>query len=81
MSQGKLYLKCTWSPTDMVLGSEVVTSLMSDGYFTFDGTNLERIAHYVYSTYDAVSPDGEILSINRRLDKIIKVKQFKRQEK
>ncbi len=74
MAQDKLYLKCTWSPEDYVEGSEVVVSLVSDGYFTYDGTHLEKIADYVYSTFDAVSPNGEILAINRRLGKVIKVK-------
>lgn len=74
LAEDKLYLKCTWSPNDYVEGSEVVTSLVSDGYFTYDGTNLEKISDYVYSTFDAVSPYGEILAINRRLGKVIKVK-------
>lgn len=73
-AQDKLYLKCTWSPYNHVAGGEVLTSLVNDGYFTFDGEKLEKIAHYVYSTYDAVSPKGEILAINRRLSKVIKVK-------
>lgn len=74
MANGLLYLKCTWSPTDSTEGSEVVTSLVADGYFTFDGTELKRVADYVYSTFDAVSKDGKILAINKRLGKVIKVK-------
>lgn len=74
VADNKLYLKCTWSPEDYIEGGEVKTSLVNDGYFTFDGEKLEKVAHYVYSTYDAVSPKGEILAINRRLGKVIKVK-------
>ena len=74
VAQDKLYLKCTWSPDDYIEGSEVVVSLVADGYFTYDGVKLEKISEYVYSTFDAVSPYGEILAINRRLGKVIKVK-------
>ena len=72
--QDKLYLKCTWSPYNHGEDAEVITSLVNDGYFTFDGEKLEKIAHYVYSTSDAVSPKGEIIAINRKLGKVIKVK-------
>lgn len=69
----KLYLKCMWSPENYIDSFSYSVSLVNDGYYTFDGYGLKFISPYIYSDFDIVSDNGDIIAINNKLDKITKV--------
>ncbi len=65
-----LYLKCLWSPENHMDYAPYSVSLVNDGYYTFDGQGIRFVSPYVYSDFDVVSDDGDILAVNNTLDKI-----------
>lgn len=65
-----LYLKCLWSPENHMDYAPYSVSLVNDGYYTFDGQGIKFVSPYVYSDFDVVSSDGDILAVNNVLDKI-----------
>lgn len=59
-----LYLKCEWCPTPMLIESSYhEVSAINDGYFTYDGEKLTKIAPYSYSDFDVLSPNGDIWQV------------------
>lgn len=71
-ANGKLYLKCMWSPENPMEDSPFSVSLVNDGYYTFDGEGIRFISPYIYSDFDIVTNSGDIYSVNNVLDKIAK---------
>lgn len=71
-ANGMLYLKCVWAPENPMDWGSYSVSLVNDGYYTFDGEGIKFVSPYIYSDFDVVSDDGDILSVNNRLDKITK---------
>lgn len=71
-ANGKLYLKCLWSPENHMDYAPYSVSLVNDGYYTFDGDGIRFISPYIYSDFDIVSDKGDIFAVNNVLDKIIK---------
>ena len=65
-----LYLKCLWAPENHMDYAPYSVSLVNDGYYTFDGQGIKFVSPYVYSDFDVVSSDGDILAVNNALDKI-----------
>ncbi|MBR3933152.1 MAG: hypothetical protein IKJ68_04525 [Clostridia bacterium] len=65
-----LYLKCLWSPENHMDYAPYSVSLVNDGYYTFDGQEIEFVSPYIYSDFDIVSDDGDIIAVNNKLDKI-----------
>lgn len=59
-----LYLKCEWCPRPALSESGYhQVSAINDGYFTFDGEALTKIAPYSYSNFDVLSPEGDIWQV------------------
>lgn len=59
-----LYLKCEWCPSPMLAENCYHdVSAVNDGYFTYDGETLTRLAPYSYSDFDILSPDGDIWQV------------------
>lgn len=71
-ANNKLYLKCLWSPENVMEDAPYQVSLVNDGYYTFDGEGIRFITPYIYSDFDIVSDNGDIFAVNNILDKIIK---------
>lgn len=71
-ANNKLYLKCLWTPENVMEDAPYQVSLVNDGYYTFDGEGIRFISPYIYSDFDIVSDNGDIYAINNNLDKIIK---------
>lgn len=71
-SNGKLYLKCLWSPENYMDDMPYSVSLVNDGYYTFDGEGIRFVSPYIYSDFDIVSDGGDIFAVNNILDKITK---------
>lgn len=71
-ANNKLYLKCLWSPENVMEDAPYQVSLVNDGYYTFDGEGIRFVSPYVYSDFDIVSDDGNIFAVNNKLDKIVK---------
>jgi len=69
---GKLYLKCLWSPENHMEDAPYSVSLVNDGYYTFDGEGIKFLSPYIYSDFDIVSNNGDIFAVNNVLDKITK---------
>lgn len=69
---GKLYLKCTWQQEGPLFGNPQV-SAMNDGYFIYDGEKLEKIAPYVYTNINFMTPDGKIYGIITWKDEIKRI--------
>jgi len=59
---GKLYLKCMWGKEGSTDMSDERVSPVNDGYFSYDGATLEKVANYIYTNYDFVTPCGKIYS-------------------
>ena len=72
---GKLYLKCTWSPvgTSSELSPAYLVSAANDGYFTYDGETLEKIARYRFTNTDILSPDGHVYAVIRWKPEFVKI--------
>ncbi len=70
-ANGKLYLKCEWAPENYLddYGPGQI-SLVNDGYHTFDGEGITFISPYIYSDFDVVSENGDIIAVNQKLGKI-----------
>ena len=71
-ANNKLYLKCLWAPEDNLEDGAYSVSLVNDGYYTWDGEGIKFISPYVYSDYDVVSEDGDILAVNNKINKVTK---------
>ena len=70
-ANGKLYLKCEWAPEDYLADyGPGPISLVNDGYYTFDGEGITFISPYIYSDFDVVSENGDIIAVNQKLGKI-----------
>lgn len=69
-ANGKLYLKCLWSPEDDLDGAPYSVSLVNDGYHTFDKNGLQFVSPYIYSDFDIVSDKGDIFAVNNKAGKI-----------
>lgn len=67
-----LYLKCMWSPENHMDYAPYSVSLVNDGYYTFDGRGIKFVSPYIYSDFDIVSENGDIIAVNNHLDKIIR---------
>ncbi len=66
MAANKLYLKCEWcgeTNPEQITGSSYSISPYNDGYYTWDGKNLAKIAPYVYTDEDFVSPAVQVYGI------------------
>ena len=59
-ANGKLYVKCLWSPENHMDSDPYSVSLVNDGYYTFDGEGIRLISPYIYSDFDIVSGNGDI---------------------
>lgn len=69
-----LYLKCEWCPAPMLSENTYHDiSPANDGWFTFDGEYLEKIANYTYTDDDIFTPDGSIYGIINRSMSVIKI--------
>ena len=66
----KLYLKCEWAPENPGEWGTYSVSLINDGYYTYNGQELEFVYPYIYSSFDVVSPYGDIVTVDTKLDKI-----------
>lgn len=71
-ANGKLYLKCLWAPENSIEDAPYSVSLINDGYYTFNGEGIRFISPYIYSDFDIVTPYGDIMAVNNKLDKITK---------
>lgn len=60
---GKVYLKCEWFKDYSPATYAYKISPYNDGYFTFDGKTLTKVAPYVYTDADFVTPDGRIYGL------------------
>ncbi len=67
---GTLYLKCEWFSDYSIGNFTYRISPYQDGYFTFDGTNLKKIAPYVYTDSDFLTPAGHIYGVIQWKDEI-----------
>lgn len=73
-ANGLLYLKCEWCPAPMLRENTYHdVSPANDGWFTFDGEHLEKIANYIYTDDDIFTPDGNIYGIINRNMSVIKI--------
>jgi len=68
----KLYLKCLWAPENYIDDFPYSVSLINDGYHTFDGNGIKFLSPYIYSDFDIVSDNGDIIAVNNKLGKITK---------
>ena len=73
-ADGKLYLKCEWCPERMGESSYHNVSPVNDGYFTFDGENLIKVANFRYTDCDLLGENGEIYGITDWNSEIVKIK-------
>lgn len=72
-AKDKLYLKCMWCPENGVTDEfSVVPS--KDGYFTFDGETLTKIADYRYTDVDLLTPQGDIYAIIDWCSALVKIR-------
>lgn len=64
-ANGKLYLKCEWAPENMLadMTGYHQISPANDGYFTYDGSTLAKIANYTWSDKDLLSPGGTVYAL------------------
>lgn len=66
---GTMYLRCTWcqDAAQSPVLDEYLASPANDGYFTYGGvgTELTKVANYVYADESYVSPSGDIYGIIR----------------
>lgn len=73
-ANGKLYLKCEWCPNPTLIENSYHNiSPANDGYFTYDGTNLEKIANYIYTDEDIFFPDGTVYAVTNRNMAVTKI--------
>lgn len=73
-AEGKLYLKCEWCPEPAGEGFSHNVSPVNDGYFTYDGKNLTKVANYVYTDRDLLGENGEIYGITYWNASVTKIK-------
>lgn len=73
-ADGKLYLKCEWCPERMGESAYHNVSPVNDGYFTYDGENLTKVANFVYTDHDLFGEGGEIYGVTDWNASVIKIK-------
>ena len=72
-ANGKLYLKCEWGANFSIMSAGYDISPYNDGYFTYDGSRLERVARYTYTDSDFLTPSGDIYGVIQWKDEIRKL--------